>query len=86
MTHAAIHATARATVKATPQDQRHRIAHIDATQSFLHAADFLILAAELVAEGAPADSPEVARWMDFAKRKIWQGEEEMAGRVSALEI
>lgn len=76
----AIHATARATVKATARAQRHRLAHIDAAQSLLHAADFLTHAAELIAAGAPADSLEVARWVDFGKRKVWQGEEELAGR------
>ena len=76
----AIHATARATVAAVPKAQRGQIAHIDAAQSLLHAADFLTHAAELIAAGAPADSPEVARWVDFGKRKVWQGEKELAGK------
>ena len=56
-----------------------------ASQSLRHAAEFLTMASDLIRDGAPSDSPEVARWVDFGKRKVWQGEEELAGRVFAFD-
>lgn len=54
--------------------------HSAASLSLDHAAYFLEEATRLVTAGAPADCPEVARWLDFAKRKMWQGERELAGQ------
>ncbi|RGP37732.1 hypothetical protein D1012_07405 [Pseudotabrizicola alkalilacus] len=63
-----IHATARATVRATPS-ARQTLAHIDAAQSFMVAADALYEAAERVAQGAPLDAPQLrlALWVAAAK-------------------
>lgn len=72
------HATALATVKNTPRSQRHLIAHIDAADDLMKAADFYAEAALLIAEGAPKDCPEVARLMDFGQRKAMQGGQRMA--------
>lgn len=57
-----------------------------AAESLSHAADFLAHAATLIASGEPAECTEVARWEGFAKRKVWQGREELAGRRFAFRI
>ena len=57
-----------------------------AADSFTTAADFLEHAAQLLTKGAPVDCPEVARWLDFARRKTWQGTEELGGRVFTFEL
>lgn len=51
-----------------------------AADSFDNAAFFLERASQLLAQGAHVDNPEVAQWVDFAKRKLWQGTEELGGR------
>lgn len=57
-----------------------------AKHSFTHASDFLAYAADLLTRGAPADSPEVAMYVDFAQRKTWQGQQELAGDVFDFQV
>lgn len=77
----AIDATARATVAATHKDQRmqqrmrqrDRIAHIDAAKVLAQGADFLAEAAYLIAQGAPANCPEVSRFITWGTWKAQEG-------------
>lgn len=52
-----------------------------ASHSLDNAAFYLEQAAQMLANGAPTDCPEVVRWIDFGKRKLWQGAEELTGRT-----
>lgn len=67
-----VHATARATVKATPSAHK-TLAHIDAAQHLMVAADALYEAAERIALGAPVDAPELKLALHIAAAKTGQG-------------
>lgn len=67
-----VHATALATVKATPSAHK-TLAHIDAAQHLMVAADALYEAAERIALGAPVDAPELKLALHTAVVKTGQG-------------
>lgn len=53
---------------------------MSARNSLANAADFLEQARERIAAGAPVNDPGITQLLDFAKRKLWQGEQELSGR------
>lgn len=57
-----------------------------ASHSLHNAADFLEQARERIAAGAPANDPGIAQLLDFAKRKLWQGEQELLGHRFAFDL
>jgi hypothetical protein len=67
-----IHATARDTVRATPS-AREDLAHIDATQSFITAAEALYEAAERIAAGAGAGCERLSLALRIAEHKATEG-------------
>ncbi|TGD45050.1 hypothetical protein EEB11_00225 [Pseudotabrizicola sediminis] len=77
-----IDAIAEATVKATP-DAPTVLAHIDAAQSFVTAADALYEAAERVALGQPVDTPELLFALRVAGVKAAEGIDLLAGKPVA---
>lgn len=48
--------------------------------------DLIEQARDRIARGAPADDPSLVQLLDFAKRKLWQGEEELRGQVFAFAL
>ena len=80
LTHAGeiVNSIARATVSATP-DARLTLAHIDAAQAFMTAADALYEAAARVASGEPVEAPEVVFALHVAERKAAEGRAMLAG-------
>ncbi len=67
-----INATARATVNATPSAHQ-MLAHIDAAQHLMVAADALYEAAERIALGEAVDAPELKLALHIAAAKTGQG-------------
>ncbi len=67
-----VHATARATVKATPSAHK-TLAHIDAAQHLMVAADALYEAAERIALGETVDAPGLRLALRLADAKAAEG-------------
>lgn len=58
--------------------------HAAATDSLRHASDFLAHATELL-QGRDKRR-EALQYLDFARRKLWQGEQELAGRTFTCDL
>ncbi|MFN3663521.1 hypothetical protein [Yoonia sp.] len=73
-----IDAFAVATVRTT-QNTRQSLAHLDASKSFMTAADALYEAAERIASGESVGCPELALALRIAEVKAGEGRAMLAG-------